>query len=127
MSCACVQIKGLQDDLQKEREMREAEVLKEREMREAAVKHERELRAEAVKAAEAQVDRRVLDLLYAEEYQGVRARLERGKQVRPMLNHHGSSYHTEMRFLGWKMSGRWAGIGKMVRELGCSVCGVAQV
>jgi hypothetical protein len=73
----------------KERELREEAVGKERALREEAVKHERELRAEAVRAAEAQVDRRVLDLLYAEEYVSVRAKLQGvKKRVRRMLNHH---------------------------------------
>ena len=89
--------------MQKEKELREEavklreevekrlreEVLKEKELRAEAVKHERELRAEAVRAAEAQVDRRVLDLLYAEEYQSVRAKLHGAKkQVGTMLNHY---------------------------------------
>ncbi len=82
----------------KERELREevtkrldGEVEKERELREEAVKHERELRAEAVRVAEAQVDRRILDMLYAEEYQSLRAKLQgRKKQVRHIGEAHDS-------------------------------------
>jgi hypothetical protein len=88
--------KRLSEQVGKEKALREEvakrlseEVGKERALREEAVKHERELRAEAVRAAEAQVDRRVLDLLYAEEYVSVRAKLQGvKKRVRRMLNHH---------------------------------------
>jgi predicted Holliday junction resolvase-like endonuclease len=83
--------KRLDGVVEKERELREEAVAKEKELREEAVKHERELRAEAVRVAEAQVDRRILDMLYAEEYQSLRAKLQgRKKQVRHIGEAHDS-------------------------------------
>ena len=54
-------IKGLTDDLGKERELRQEAVLKERELRQEAVRA-------AVLEAEAKMAQRLIDLTFAEEY-----------------------------------------------------------
>jgi hypothetical protein len=57
----------------------EKEVQKEKELRMEAVQKEKELRIESVKRAEAEVDRRLLDLLYGAEYDRVRIKDGQGQ------------------------------------------------
>lgn len=93
----CMQVKGLKEEAQKERELREEALRRieslrheserfleslrhDRERFLESIRHERELRAEAVKAAGAAADRRVLDLRFGEEYKILRAELEKLKQ-----------------------------------------------
>jgi hypothetical protein len=46
---------------------------------EREVQKEKELRIEAVKRAEAEVDRRLLDLLFGAEYDGLRTKMDKAK------------------------------------------------
>lgn len=71
----------------KEKELRlevtrrlEAVVQKEQELRKETVRSERELREEALKAPKAELDKRVLDLLFRDDYGDLRDKLDKLKK-----------------------------------------------
>jgi len=68
--------KLLKKEVEKVRELLQKEAEKERELLQKEVEKERELRELAVKAAQAEVDRRILDLTFRGDYGDLRKKVE---------------------------------------------------